>query len=78
MELRLVRPKDYFRRGPVLLGELKAWKAGLIDVLKKSPSKDRKILKLNVIRMHPQPDGYRHVREVLESEELEVSPESFP
>ena len=66
--------KDPLGGDPELLGKRKAWKAGLIDVLKNSPSKDRKFLRWNLIEV--QPLGDYDIFEVLaESEELEVLPE---
>ena len=54
----------------------KAWKSGLIDVLKSSPSKDRKFLRWMVFRTYLQPVDKYWAREVVEAEELEVFPES--
>ena len=60
------------------LGEKKAWKAGLIDVLKNSPSKHRKFLRWNVVKFYVGPRRRHGCQSVLETEELEVFPESPP
>ena len=76
MEIRLIGNKGILGDGPALVEKLKAWKAGLIDVLKTSPSKNRKFLRWNVVRIHQQPVGGCCIREVTETEESEVLPES--
>lgn len=52
----------------------KAWKAGLVDVLKNSPSEDRKFLRWKVSQIHPRATDRFAVHEVVEIEELEVLP----
>ncbi|KAF9645681.1 hypothetical protein BDM02DRAFT_3189524 [Thelephora ganbajun] len=59
-----------------VLGRRKAWKACLIDVLKNSPSRDRKFLRWKVAKIYSQPDEKRLVREIVETEELEVLSDS--
>ena len=53
----------------------KAWKKALIDVLKKSPSEDRKFLRWEITRYAPHPVDGRAVNEVLEAGQMEVLPE---
>ena len=76
MELRLVWRNNSTRGVPVLLGEWKEWKEGLICVLKNGPSKGRKFLRWIVVRIYLQSGGNPLVREVLEAGEMEVLPES--
>jgi len=76
VELRLISHQNSLQRLPELLREWKAWKAGLIDVLKNGPSKDRKFLRWVLIRVYVPSVGDPLVREVLEGGELEVLPES--
>ena len=78
MEARLIGNKGPLGNDPELLGKWKTWKAGLIDVLKNSPSKDRKFLRWNLIQVYKDPINDCHVSEVAESGELEVLPESSP
>jgi len=78
VETRLIGNKGSLGEDPELLGKRKAWKAGLTDLLKNSPSKDRKFLRWNFIQINEQPVDGCYVREVAETEELEVSPESSP
>jgi len=52
----------------------KGWKVSFIDVLKNSPSKNRKFLRWTVIRW--QRIDYNYLREVVEAGELEVLPQS--
>jgi len=77
VEIDLVEEQEDLPRGPqYLLGDTrKAWMRGLLDVLKDSPSKDRKFLRWKVIGTW---SVYDHPRiRVLESGELEVLPETF-
>ena len=78
MEVRLFGNKGPLGEDPESLGKRKAWKAGLIDVLKNSPSEDRKFLRWNLIHVYQKPADGCYVREVAETEELEVFPESSP
>ena len=75
MEIRLIGNSDPLEEEPDLLRKRKTWKAGLIDVLKNSPSKDRKFLRWNLIQVYKQPADDCYVSEVAETEELEVLPE---
>lgn len=72
VEVHLADPKDSYTESPGVLAGLEAWKAGLVDVLKNSPSKDRKFLRWNVAQVCQAPSDNCYVREVVEAEELEV------
>jgi len=63
---------------PDLLGKWKVMKEGLIDVLKNSSSKDRKLLRSNVTQTYQTAFDRRYVYFVVEDEELEVLPELSP
>jgi len=78
VETRLYENKGPLGENPELLGKRKAWKAGLIDVLKNSPSEDRKFLIWNLIQVYQQPTDGCYVNEAAETEELEVFPEPSP
>ena len=81
MEIFLSGGKGAFGEDTDSLRKRKAWKAGLIDVLKNSPSKDRKSLRWNLTKVYLQPaDGRygRHIREVAETKESEVLHVSSP
>ena len=64
------------REDPRFLEEREVWKAGLIDVLKNSPSKDRKFLRWNLVQIYRRLADNRLIHEVVEAEVLEVLPES--
>jgi len=73
VEIHLIEHKDgYFAQPPNLLERRAAWKKGLVDVLKKSPSRDRKVLRWKVAKIYWQPLDRCLAREVVEAEELEV------
>ena len=76
METRLTGNKSPLG-DPELLRKRKAWKAGLIDVLKNSPSKDRKFLRWNFVQIEQSVYG-SYVRKVVGTGELEVPPKLFP
>ena len=57
-------------------GRREACKAGFVDVLKNSPSKDRKFLRWKLTQFYKRPVDDRYIHEVIEVEELEVLPES--
>lgn len=79
MQFRLICVVDSPGQTLHSLGGWEAWKTGLIDVLKNSPSKDRKFLKWDIVRLWLQPfdnDGY--TRTVVEAGEMEVLPEPPP
>ena len=77
MEARLFQwSKDPLEENLESVGKQKAWKAGLITVLKNSPSNDRKFL--SFVQVYRKPiDGWC-IYEVAETEELEVLPGSSP
>jgi len=71
VEIHLVEYDDgRFTQPPNFLERRKAWKAGLVDVLKKSPSRDRKLLRWKVARIYRKPLDRCLAREVVEAEEL--------
>jgi len=74
VEIRLKWDKDRFGEHPGLLERGKVWKAGLIDVLKNSPSEARKFLRWNLAKTYRRPVDNRFIYEVVEAEELEVFP----
>ena len=78
VDSRLSGHRDSLDEDPSFLGRRKAWKAGLIDLLKNSPSKDRKFLRWSLVQADLRPVDNRYVRQVVESEVLEVLPESSP
>ena len=68
-----IRLSDTFTRFPGSLAKLETWKSRLVDVLKDSPSKDRKFLRWNT----PQVDyDVSYAGEIALAGELEVLPES--
>ena len=76
VEIHIIEKKYYPGGDPDSLEKWKVLKAGLIDVLKNSSSKERKFLRCNVTRMYPELPDLRCVRAVVKAEELEVLPES--
>ena len=52
------------------------WRRELIGLLKDSPSTDRKILRWKFVQSHRHPHGTGRVYNVVETEELEVSPKT--
>jgi hypothetical protein len=50
------------------------WKRELINLLKDSPSTDRKVLRWKIVQSYPHPQGANRVYNVVETEELEVAP----
>ena len=72
VEVHLADPKDGSMEPPGVLAALEAWKAGIVDVLKNSPCKDRKFLRWNVARACRAPSDNCFVRDVVETEVLEV------
>lgn len=52
------------------------WKGELISLLKDSPSTDRKFLRWKVVRSYRNPHGAGRGYDVVETEELEVLPET--
>jgi len=72
VEIRITGHRD----DPSFLEGAEVWKAGLIDVLKSSPSKHRKFLRWNLVRTYMRLVDNRIIHEVVETEELEVLPES--
>jgi len=78
VEIDLVEEPELLKDGELLdllEGGQKAWKRGLIDVLKKSPSKERKFLRWRFIATRSYSDYPRS--RVLEKGELEVFPETY-
>ena len=73
MEIHLVECKDPFEDKD-WLGERETWKAGLIDVLKNSPSKGRKFLRWNITEICQDPSDSSYFRKFVEAGELEVLP----
>jgi len=69
---------DRFSRSPDVLAQLEAWKTGIVDVLKNSPSKDRKFLRWNVAQIGQALSDDCYVRRVVEAEVLEVLAEPSP
>ena len=74
VEIHLSGPGLRSRQPPDELARLEAWKPRFIDVLKNSPSKNRKFLRWNLVRLTMQPGDPRYMWEVLEAGELEVLP----
>jgi len=54
----------------------KVWKRELIDLLKDSPSTDRKVLRWKIVQSYPHCLRAGRAHDVIETEELEVSPET--
>lgn len=52
------------------------WKGELIGLLKDSPSTDRKFLRWKVVQSYRNPHGVGRGYDVVETEELEVLPET--
>ena len=57
--------------------DLRVWKRRLIEILKASPSKERKFLRWVVCEREKSCGLLKYIREVLEEGELEVFPETF-
>jgi len=76
VEIHLIEGKGGFLEDLDFLEKRKAFKSDLIDVLKNSPSKDRKLLRWHLTQVHLEPATYCYTREVVEDEEFEVLPES--
>jgi len=72
VEIRVTGHRD----DPRFLEGAEVWKAGLIDVLKNSPSEDRKFLRWTLARSYRRLVDNRIIDEVVEAEELEVLSES--
>lgn len=54
----------------------KDWKREFVDLLKDSPSTDRKVLRWKVVQSYPHPVRAGRAYDIMETEELEVSPET--
>lgn len=52
------------------------WKRELISLLKDSPSADRKVLRWKIVQSYPHPRRAGRAYDVVETEELEVSPKT--
>jgi len=72
VEIRLSDSEHRPGRLPDTLAKLEAWKTCFIDVLKNSPSKDRKFLRWNVAQLPTGSVRTRYFWEVLEAGELGV------
>jgi len=61
-------------------GARRIWKRDLVSLLKDSPSTDRKFLRWKVVKSYRRTNGPGRGRayDVVESEELEVLPETSP
>ena len=78
MEVHLADPNGSLAQSPGVLARLEVWKTGIVDVLKSSPSKDRKFLRWNVARSSRVHSDICYVREDVEAEELEVLADPSP
>ena len=72
VEIHLSDSQSNSERLPDTLAELETWKTCLIDVLKSSPSKERKFLRWNVAQRVLRSADVPYVWEVLRAGELEV------
>jgi len=68
--------KDGELAGAVLREAREIWKKKLVDLLKDSPSVDRKFLRWKVVQTYRRPDSFYQAYDVVETEELEVLPET--
>ena len=67
---------EYRRRRAQIETDLNAWKAHLIQVLKDSPSEERKFVRWMVSERYTSPDTFGCNLVAVESGELEVLPET--
>lgn len=74
-QLHLADPTAVFQLCVEIPEMLKAWKAGIVDVLKKIRFKNRKFLRWKTSRVYLQPDWSCYFRKIMEVGELEMLPE---
>ena len=76
IDIDLSERKDDELLGAVREKARETWKKRFIGLLKDSPSTDRKFLRWKVVQSYQRPNSFYHAYDVVETEELEVFPET--